>query len=75
MSTYYGYRCRSHKPPMESEHWYNHGDYILQAGLLLQGYNLTEYVNTVNHSLPSELEWLAHHPKCDVIVVDEYGRG
>lgn len=29
MSTYWGFVCESHDPPLESEHWFNHGDKVL----------------------------------------------
>jgi hypothetical protein len=31
VSTYWGYVCESHNPPLESEHWINHGEDVLVA--------------------------------------------
>jgi hypothetical protein len=29
VSTYWGYVCESHNPPLISEHWFNHGEDVL----------------------------------------------
>lgn len=76
MSTYWGYRCISHNPHLESEHWYNHRENML--GELLQKKALIpaaiEVASTVwDAQLPQEVHWLAHHLNCSVEVVNEYG--
>lgn len=73
MSTYYGLRCRSHKPPIDSEPWYNHGAYLLTPALALNRHALREYVNTHYRDMPPELRFLSQHVSCDVVVVNEYG--
>jgi hypothetical protein len=36
MSTYWGYVCESHDPPLVSEHWINHGDRTLADAFHLE---------------------------------------
>ena len=71
MSTYYGFRCHGHVPPIDSEPWHNHGAARLRLALQFDRHLVREYLNLC-YNLPAELEWLAEHVECDVTVVSEY---
>ena len=78
MSTYWGYRCTSHDPPLDSETWLNHGEDELERGLR----DRDAIVRAVAHveeffdpfDAPAWWYWLAKHPRCAVVVVNEYNR-
>lgn len=72
MSTYWGYKCMSHDPPLESEYWYNHGDEKL-AALLKDREALIRLGDNLSLSLPPEIVWLREHPKCTVVVANAHG--
>lgn len=87
MSTYWGYRCISHDPPLESEHWFNHGeDVLIDAYLKVRA---GTWPMVPDRLFPGEFEpalvvhrsyetaephaWLTDHPRCEVVLANEYG--
>lgn len=81
MSTYWGYVCKAHEPPIESEHWFNHGQHILAE--VLTSERAGEWPSdewgdpgAVNHRgyvTDSPVVWLRQHPHCKVWLRNEYG--
>lgn len=82
MSTYWGYSCRSHTPPLNSEMWFNHGDKAL--GKALDAFKAGTWptdewdsplpMSHSGYSTASPLYWLHEHPNCDVGIINEYGQ-
>lgn len=81
MSTYWGYSCRTHTPPLNSEMWFNHGDEALRRvlGQYRAGNWPTDewgYPLPMSHNghLTSEpTAWLSRHEQCDIGIINEYG--
>lgn len=87
MSTYWGYVCVSHAPPLGSEQWFNHGEDALcdayvreragtwpdedNAGLYLPPDPVPVQVHGYGTTAP--IWWLRQHPNCRVLVESEYG--
>lgn len=87
MSTYWGYVCESHDPPLISEHWINHGEEVLietffkvRAGEwpddprmpdLGEPLPVVFYASGYGSSAP--VWWLGKHPHCAVSLHNEYG--
>lgn len=76
MSTYWGYVCVSHDPPIESEHWHNHGEQRLVDALKARA---SYAAVPLDHDyggdqLPPEGYWLRQHPHCRVLLRNEYGK-
>jgi len=55
MSTYWGYVCESHDPPLTSEHWFNHGEEVLT-----QAYTLER-----QGQWPNDTEFMLKYPALD----------
>ncbi len=81
MSTYWGYQCISHDPPLTSEHWFNHGEETLRdlfakvrAGTWpdddILGPAPVDHRGYATNSPPV---WLMEHPECEVVLNNEYG--
>lgn len=85
MSTYWGYVCVSHDPPLESEHWFNHGEDVLvdaflreRAGEWPNDPSFTAWDEPVplvlrGYETTSPISWLREHPRCEVALRNEYG--
>lgn len=87
MSHDWGYGCITHDPPLESEHWLNHGAdtlrrvfRVVRAGSWPQtepwpGADYTDPMPVEHHGYQHTgvVPWLLAHPRCEVVVVDEYG--
>lgn len=84
MSTEYGFRCRTHNPPLSSSH--NLPRYAAESLLakrseveILRAWSADMLISLgggggVNYDVGAMVEWLADHPRCDVVIEDEYGR-
>lgn len=86
MSTYWGYVCDSHDPPLISERWFNHGEEVLidvfrkeRAGEwpMDMAYPLLEDPMPVvwrnGYETTAPIRWLRKHPHCTVNLHSEYG--
>lgn len=86
MSTYWGYACVSHDPPLISDHWFNHGGDLLvevfhrvRAGQWPLDPRLPELLEEpapVDHRgylTAAPIHWLRSHPNCEVVLDNEYG--
>jgi hypothetical protein len=85
MSTYWGYVCESHDPPLESERWFNHGADMLTEVFLQERagewpndpemLHWEEPVPVVHrgHATTAPIEWLRQHPRCAIALRNEYG--
>ena len=83
MSAYWGYQCISHDPPLTSEHWFNHGEETLRtlfAKMRAGTWPIDDILGPVpvsngnsGHSTNSPPVWLMEHPKCEVVLHNEYG--
>jgi hypothetical protein len=73
MSTYVGYVCLSHTPIVESDHWYNHGFERLKEALDHRAAIVEAFKRLDTYNVPPEAEWLMQHPKCSVVIGNEYG--
>lgn len=80
MSTYWGYVCLDHEPPLRSEEWFNHGEDTLERFLRAfraGGYTVEHYpLPSIEHrgySTEAPAWWLANHPNCRVALGNEYG--
>ena len=80
MSTYYGYVCLSHDPPLHSEHWLNRGEDTLRrflAAWRAGGYTADTYPLPklpVHRGWDGDpAEWLAAHPNCRIGIGNENG--
>jgi hypothetical protein len=87
VSTYWGYVCKSHNPPIESEHWFNRGEDILREAYRLE--QAGEWPTVAPTALDLKygwdldpepvswttepIHWLRAHPHCDVALRNEYG--
>ena len=76
MSTYWGYVCESHDPPLASDHWFNRGDDTLadvyrqvRAGT----WPTTLVADHCGYRTTAPIEWLHQHPHCRVALHSEYG--
>lgn len=78
MSTYWGYVCLDHEPPLHSEHWLNRGEDALER--FLRAWKAGGYTADTS-PMPSMGQypgaqpayWLAAHPTCRVALGNEYG--
>lgn len=83
MSTYWGFVCESHDPPLVSEHWFNHGEEPLRfaatavrAGTWPESddeWHDPKPVEHMGYRTTSPIEWLRKHPKCSIALHSEYG--
>jgi hypothetical protein len=76
LSTYWGYRCLSHDPPLDSERLSNHHADMLVATLRARPHVLKAIEVGHLHGGFITPEWwrfLVDHPRCEVVVVNEYG--
>lgn len=82
MSTYWGYACVSHEPPLVSEHWFNHGDLLLAQVYkqVREGswpdcdeWGTPGPVDSNGYLTNSPIYWLREHPDCEVVLHNEYG--
>jgi len=85
VSTYWGYACVSHEPPIVSEHWFNHGDEALAKVFCLERAGewpvddrwpeLGDPVPMVHRHYETTVPivWLREHPNCTVVLHNEYG--
>lgn len=82
MSTYWGYACRSHNPPLLSEMWLNHGDRALEKTLAsyrsghwpVDEWDCPVPMSFSGMSWHGPVAWLREHPNCDVGIINEYHR-
>jgi hypothetical protein len=81
VSTYWGYVCESHDPPLASEHWFNHGEDTL-AALVRAVRNGSWPVDEIDEPAPVDhmgyatsapVRWLREHPRCTIALHNEYG--
>ena len=76
MSTYWGYVCKSHEPPIESEHWFNHGYLTLEQVFRKERAGEWPDQEDVMHrgyATKEPIQWLRQHPHCEVALRNEYG--
>ena len=86
MSTYWGYVCDSHDPPLISERWFNHGEAVLtdaytreRAGQWPTDPNITAWdepvpvVSSGGYETTAPISWLREHPRCTLALHNEYG--
>src|ERR1044072_5819380 len=83
MSTYWGYACKSHDPPLVSEHWLNHGDDFLRTiyedrAQWLERHDADDNYGGIEveyrgYGRRGIIEWLAEHRSCKVVLHNEYG--
>ena len=88
MSEYGGYRCTTHKPPLDSERWFNRGTGLLEEAFTLERAGLwpndPKYDPRWPEPMPvghddsqarftAPIHWLRDHPHCQVVLVNEYG--
>lgn len=86
MSTNWGFACVSHDPPLISDHWFNHGAEALRQVFRLERAgawpNDPDLPVVLGEPLPVEhrgyatsspIRWLRDHPRCQVVLHNEYG--
>lgn len=85
MSTYWGYSCVSHDPPLNSDHWLNHGEDVLIDAYLRERrgewpdddadlpWVEPEPVVLRGFESTAPIWWLRSHPHCEVVLHNEYG--
>ena len=86
MSTYWGFACVSHDPPLTSERWFNHGEGTLRQAFRLERAGawpndpdmpevLEEPLPVAHrgHATTAPIQWLREHPRCTVVLRNEYG--
>lgn len=89
VSTYWGYVCESHDPPIISEHWMNHGDERLAVLFWTErrdGWPSDPSITAWDEPVPVPyydgadayastvpIVWLREHPHCRIALHNEYG--
>lgn len=87
MSTYWGFACVSHDPPLVSECWFNRGDdrlaeafHLERAGEWPDDPKWPALENPMPmtysdglHGTAAPIHWLREHPRCEVVLQNEYG--
>jgi hypothetical protein len=79
MSTDYGFKCRTHLPPLaspsrlreyEARHLYDNREGLACVRSVLDP--LARVV--IEYEISEAITWLLEHQRCDVVIVDEYGQ-
>jgi hypothetical protein len=73
MSTNWGYQCNSHTPPLTDAYFLNHGQDTLEKALENRELIIAMLDSSLDVDYPNYIWWLHAHPKCDVVIVNEYG--